>query len=357
MDALSSSSAPSTRDRLGWLAFVLLACGHFTVLYLWRTPQFLNLTLYAHGGERLPYQTRALMAWLLHGTAGNSHLAPLLQRLSSPLPKEFHNPYAVVLLTTIFLAMFVAILATRASLLHLTGNRRFASWAALLTIYMTYFNLVAVYGLAYSLPYDVPSLSLFSLGVWLIFTRRYWLLLPVFIAGTLNRETFCFITVFLMLYAWFGSGTGESRSVALRRIAPHVALQAIVWFALRLWLHRLFLHNPLDHGQHSGFFDFHLAHNLKSLLNPFQWPLLLGLFGFTLPLLIHSYRWISDSALARSVAVLLPLWAVAMLVVGVVVEIRIFNELTAFVAPCVGLIVWNRWVLPAGYATEPNQHG
>ena len=352
MDALSSSSAPSFRARLGWLAFVLLACGHFTVLYLWRSPQFLNLTLYAHGGERLPYQTRALMAWLLGGTAGNSHLAPLLLRLSSPLPKEFHNPYAVVLLTATFLAMFVAILAARASLLYLTGDRRFASWASLLTIYMAYFNLIAVYGLAYSLPYDVPSLAFFSLGVWLIFTRRYWLLLPVFIVGTLNRETFCFVTIFLVLYTWFRTEPGESRSAALRRIAPHVALQTIAWFALRLWLHRLFLHNPLDPGHHSGFFDFQLVHNLKSLLNPFQWPLLLGLFGFTLPLLIHSYRWISDHALARSVAILLPLWALAMLVVGVVVEIRIFSELTAFVAPCIGLIVWNRWVLPARHVGE-----
>jgi hypothetical protein len=352
MDALSSSSAPGSRSRLGWLAFVLLACGHFTVLYLWKSPQFLNLTRYARGGERLPYQTRVLMAWLLEKTADNNRLAPFLLRLSSPLPKEFHSTYAVVLLTTTFLAMFIAVLSARASLLHLTGNRRFASWAALLTIYMAYFNLVAVYGLAYALPYDVPSLALFSLGVWLIFTRRYWLLLPVFIVGTLNRETFCFVTIFLVLYAWFSSETGTSRAAALRRIAPHVALQAFVWFALRLWMHRLFLNNPLDPGHHSGFFDFQLVHNLKSILNPFQWPLLLGLFGFTLPLLIHSYRWISDRALARSVAILLPLWTLAMLVVGVVVEIRIFNELTAFIAPSIGLIVWNRWFVPARDAIE-----
>ena len=352
MDAIS----PSSKARLGWLAFVLLACGHFTVLYVWRSPQFLNLTLYSHGGERLPYQTRALMAWIFNGTAGNTHIAPLLLRLSSPLPKDFHDPYAVVLLIATFLAMFTAILASRASLLHLTGDRRFASWAALLTLYMAYFNLAAVYGLAYTLPYDVPSLALFSIGVWLIFTRRYWLLLPVFIIGTLNRETFCFITIFLVLYVWFGTKTGESRSAELRRIAPHIALQMIAWLALRLWLHHLFLHNPLEGEHRNGFFDIHLAHNLKSLLNPFQWPLLLGLFGFTLPLLIHSYRWITDRALARAVAILLPLWAVAMLVVGVVVEIRIFDELAAFIAPCIGLIVWNRWVLPSRHAIQPSQH-
>ena len=182
MDALTSSSAPSSRARLGWLAFVLLACGHFTVLYLWRSPQFLNLPLYAHGGERLPYQTRALMAWLLGATAANSHLAPLLLRLSSPLPKEFHNSYAVVLLTVTFLTMFVAILAARASLLYLTGDRRFASWASLLTIYLTYFNLVAVYGLSYllifrNIPDDLKTARL--LTILLLALGGYFVLLNV----------------------------------------------------------------------------------------------------------------------------------------------------------------------------------
>ncbi|MBB5061691.1 hypothetical protein [Granulicella mallensis] len=348
MEAVSTPVTPNSRARLGWLAFVVLACAHFSVLYVWRSPQFLNLVRYSHGEEQLPYQGRVLMAWVLGLTAGNSHLAPLLLRLASHLPLEFHNPYLVVLLFTAFFSMLAAILAARASLLHLTHDHQFASWAALLTLYMAYFNLVDVYGLSYSLPYDVPSLALFSLAVWLVFTQRYWLLLPVFLVGTLNRETFCFITVFLVLYAWFGANTSESRAAAMRRIVPHVVIQAIVWVALRLWLHHHFLQNGFEAGQQGGgFFDLHLLHNLKSLLNPFQWPLLLGLFGFTLPLLIHSYRWISDRALARSVAILLPLWALAMLLVGVVVEIRVFDELTVFLVPCIGLIVWNRWVLPA----------
>ncbi len=347
MEAVSTPATSLSRARLGWLAFVVLACAHFSVLYVWRSPQFLDLVRYSHGGEQLPYQGRVLMAWVLNLTAGNSHTASLLLRLATHLPQEFHNPFLIVLLFTAFFSMLVAILAARASLLHLTNDRRFASWAALLTLYMAYFNLVDVYGLSYSLPYDVPSLALFSLGVWLVFARRYWLLLPVFLVGTLNRETFCFITIFLVLYAWFGADNPESRAAAMRRIAPHVVLQAIVWIALRLWLHHHFLRNGFEAGQQGGFFDLHFAHNLKSLLNPLQWPLLFGLFGFTLPLLIHSYRWIGDHALARSVAILLPLWALAMLIVGVVVEIRVFDELTVFLVPCIALIVWNRWVLPA----------
>ena len=342
------ASRPTPLARLGWLLFVALACAHFAILYLWRSPQFLDLRLFAQGAERVPYQTRILMAWVLAHTAGGPHLGPILARLATHLPKEFHDPYIVVLLLTNFLSMFVAVIAARATLLHLTGSRRFASWAALLTLYMAYFNLVDVYGLTYSLPYDAPSLAFFSIAVWLVLTQRFWLLLPIFALGTLNRETFCFLTIFLALYAWFDPTPQPNRAARLRRAAPQIALQALIWFALRLWMHHKFLLNPREHDRTSSvLFDIQVTHNIISLLKPPQWPLFLGLFGFTLPLFILSYRWIADRALARAVAVLLPLWFVAMMIVGVIVEVRIFDELTAFLVPCIALILWTRWVQPA----------
>ena len=357
MDAVRSLQAPSLRHRLGWLAFVLLACGHFSVLCCWRSQQFLDLRVYAGYGERLPYQGRVLMAWVLHVTAGNSRFRPMLSSVASILPKELRDPYIFVLLLTTFATMLVAILVTRASLLVLTGDRRFASWAALLTIYMAHFNLLAVYGLTYTLPYDVPALALFSIGVWLVLTRRYWWLLGVFTLGSLNRETFCFVTLFLALYTWFQDrqqNTAEdARANWLRRIGPHVVLQAAAWITIRVWLRHLFAHNPLESA--NGVFDFQLAKNLKSLLNPFQWPLFLSLFGFTLPLFVWGYRWIGDRALARSTAILIALWAPAMMIVGIIVEIRIFNELTAFLVPSISLILWNRWVLPASNTSPEPQ--
>jgi hypothetical protein len=341
------ASRPTPLARFGWLLFVALACAHFAILYLWRSPQFLDLRLFAQGGERVPYQTRILMAWVLAHTAASPHLGPILARLATHLPKEFHDPYILVLVLTSFLSMFVAVVAARATLLHLTGSRRFASWAALLTLYMAYFNLIDVYGLTYSLPYDATSLAFFSIAVWLVLTQRFWLLLPIFALGTLNRETFCFLTIFLALYAWFS----PNRTAAIRRAAPHLALQTLLWIALRLWMRHKFLLNPHDSAHSpSGLFDIQVTHNIISLLKPPQWPLFLGLFGFTLPLFIHSYRWIPDRALARAVATLLPLWFAAMMIVGVIVEVRIFDELTAFLVPCIALILWTRWVHPASYS-------
>lgn len=339
-----NASPRSIVRSLGWLLFALLACGHFALRYLFYSPQFLNLPLYANGGERLPYQGRILMAWLLHATAANPVLERVLGRVAVHLPSPVANPYTAVLLVVDFGAMFCAILAARGTLLHLTGSLRFASWAAFLTLYMTYFNLILDYGLTYVLPYDVLSLALFSIAVWAVVTRRDLLLLPIFVIGTLNRETFCFIPVFYVLYRYFDRRTTEgpeqARARLLRQVAPLAALQGIAWVAIRIWLRHRFVHNPIDGN---GVFAFQLGKNLHSIANPPQWPLFLSLFGFTVPLLIAGYRWIGNRALARSTAIVALLWAAAMLLVGVVVEVRVFNELTAFFVPALALIAWNLW--------------
>lgn len=360
---MASSSTKEDRiqwPRLGWLLFTLLACAHFSMLDLSRSPQFLNLHLYANGAERLPYQGRILMAWLLHsmdGVLGHVMAHPAmvarLAQVSTHVPLRLTQPYVLPLVITSFISMLVAVLAARASLLHLTGSKAFASWAALLTLYMAYFNLLTVYGLAYTLPYDIPSLAFFSVGVWLVLTRRYWVLLPVFILGTLNRETYCFMTVFLALYTWFEERLQtdtRSRLLALSRVAPHLAIQAALWLVIRLWIRHHFLQNPIDHDAANGFFIFQYRHNLKLIANPGQWPLFLSLFGFTLPFVVSGYRWIGNLGLARSVMAITTLWFVAMMTIGTIVEVRIFDELTAFFAPALGLILWNRWIEPASEA-------
>jgi hypothetical protein len=362
---------------LGWFVFVALACGHFTLRYLWKARQFLNLQAYAAGAERLPYQGRIFMSWVLHATAASTSLGPKLAHIAAHLPTGLADPYSLVLLVVNFVALLVAVFAARGTILRLTGERRFASWAALLTLYMAYFNLILPYGLDYILPYDLPSLALFSVGVWLVVSGRDVWLLPVFVLGTLNRETFCFMTIFYALYRYFelresssnpqsdlgrksglaGKNSSAPRVAWLRRAAPMVVAQAVIWLAIRLWLRHEFLGNLQDTAGGNGLFALQLGTNLKSLMKPPQWPLFLSLFGFTAPLLVWGYRWIVDvrgsRALARSIAVIVPLWVAAMFIVGVVVEVRVFNELTAFLAPAVALIVWNRWARQAGEL----QHG
>ena len=351
----SPASPPRRATRLrevSWCLLVVLACAHFAIRYNWSNHQFLNLPQYAAGHERLPFQARVLMAWVFHATAASPTLGPRLAVLGQHLPVEFHSPYQIVMAGVVFLAMLLAIVSTRASIRMLTDDTPLARWASLLPLYMAYFNLVLLYGLSYTLPYDVPGLALFSAGLALVLRRNFLLYYPVFLLGTLNRETFCAVTLFFLIVEWSRTeATPPGRRLAA--IAPHVVAQAVIWISVRLWLQHHFLDNPRNTNA-SGLFQINLIENVRSALNPRQWPLFLSLFGFTLPLVIAERRWIAPggsprlhTAVARATAVIVPLWFGLMFVVGVLAEIRIFNELSAILSLALALIAWHRWIQPA----------
>jgi len=343
----------------GWWLFSLLACAEFSLRYTWRNMPFLDLARYSSGNEQMPFQGRILMAWILHASAGNPHFADILNRLASHLPVEMQSPYLLVLLIVNLIAIFVALLAARFSLEHLTGDKTFAAWASLLLLYMSYFNLVVGYGI-FMLPYDIPSLSIFMMSVWAILKRRYWILALLVALGALNRETSIFIPIFFGLYTWLSERRdGSNWKEHFKRWSsnfPYLGIQVAIWLAIRIWIHHRFLHNVSDERTFAnGLLTVHLQKNLISLMKPMQWPLFLSLFGFSLPLFVTKFRLIGNRALAISTAVVVVLWTCLMLLVGVVVEIRIFNELTAFIMPCVALIVWNKWFKPASVSAMPAQ--
>jgi hypothetical protein len=351
MHAADQPGSMSRSAQIGWWIFVLLACAQFTIRYVWRNAPYLDLTAYANGTGMMPFQGRVLMAWVLKATAGNPHWSGVLTHLGSHLPDALQSPYSVALLIVNFIAMVVCILAGRSTLEHLTGDTTFSAWAALLLLYMAYFNLIVGYGV-FILPYDILSLTIFVLSVWLVIAKRYAALTLVVAIGTLNRETIIFIPLFLALYTWFKSryakeaheGRGPRWATT---VLPYVVAPLLIWTVLRMWVEHHFRNNPLETSMPTRWFGIRLAGNLRSLMKPPQWALLLSLFGFTLPLFIAKFDKIGDRALAHSTAIVMALWAVAMLLVGVVIEIRIFSELTAFMMPCIALILWSEWIRPA----------
>jgi hypothetical protein len=193
MHAADQPGSMSRSAQIGWWIFVLLACAQFTIRYVWRNAPYLDLPAYANGTGMMPFQGRVLMAWVLKATAANPHWSGVLTHMGAHLPEDLRSPYS---------AMVGCILAGRSTLQHLTGNTMFSAWASLLLLYMTYFNLVVGYGL-FILPYDVLSLTIFVVSVWLVITKRYAALTLVVAIGTLNRETIIFIPLFLALYTWF----------------------------------------------------------------------------------------------------------------------------------------------------------
>ena len=87
----------------------------------------------------------------------------------------------------------------------------------------------------------------------------------------------------------------------------------------------------------------HLLYNLREIGKVEQWPLLLSNFGFTVPALLVLRTKIENKALAWSCAVLLPLWFCTMMIVGVIVEIRIFTELISVLSLALALILYHEF--------------
>jgi len=216
---------------------------------------------------------------------------------------------------------------TRKSLVLLTGNRPFSEWASLLVILMSWANLSLGYELWYRVPYDIPSLFFFSACIYLILSRNFLAFYPVFVLATFNRETSIFLVLFFAICEW------ESGLVLML----HLFAQVMLWIATKAYLRHLFRANGTVMAD-----VHHLKSNLHFLMNPSQWPQLASIFAFMLPVIFFGFHWIRDRRIQFAVLSIFPLWFALMMVVGVIIEIRVFNELSALSALAVGLILFHR---------------
>ncbi len=330
----------SLRTIAKWF-FLLLVCAYFGFCY-GSHPSFLNLKLYTQGLEGLPYQYRILPMYLFRSLLR----VPLVLKIAAHVPPLGNDPYRLIMAGIGFAGMLGALLATKATLTRLTGDRVYSFWAALLLGLMALVDLASSWNNPFITPYDVPSLMFFALCIYLVLRRGWWVYYPVFVLSVLNRETACFITVFFAVWEWVRlEDAGASIGKRLQWIAPNVLVQAAIWIAIKIWLAHHFAGNPTEKGagHAGGLFITHFNYNLKELLKPFQWPLYASICGFSLPFLWLQRRWIQCRGLAIAIAVIFPISFVGLMIVGVVVEIRIFSDWIALAAPAVALIVWNRF--------------
>jgi len=331
----AASELPAQRTWV-WYLFTIIICAHFGLSYVGRNRYFLDLHRYTDGKLGVPFQYRTLVAWIFRAIVSNHVFAAI----AAHAPKNYADPYRLAYLVVTIPALLGCVFVTKSTIYRFTGDAVFSRWSSLLVVYMAYFDLLLTYGLTYTLPYDVPSLLFFCIGVNLVVRQKHWLYYLIFIPAVFNRETICFLTVFFAVWEWFRLEGDTTRK--LLRILPHVVAQAAIWIAIKLYLFKLYAHNPSEIAVNRVFGN-ELVYNLKEMALPTQWPLLSSNFGFTLPLLIAQRRWIQNRALAWECAILLPLWLCGMMWVGVVLEIRIFTELIAIMAPAVALILYNRY--------------
>ena len=316
-----------------WL-FLLLVCAYFALSYA-SLPLFLKLPLYTQGLERTPYQYRVLPMYLFRIL---SHIQPLM-RVGNHVGPLDYDPYRLLLALIAFFGLLVAVRATSATIRLLTGDSIFAFWSSLLVIWMMQFNVAYAWDNPFTTPYDVTSVMFFCLALLLLLKRQWWAYYVVFVLAVINREAACFITVMFLAWEWKrAEGLHQTVAQRLRWIAPHVLLQAGIWLAIKFVLARRFAHNP-----GAGLFVTHFVYNVKELFKPQQWPLLLSVCGFTLPLLWVHRRWIQMKELSAAMALVFPLSFAGLMIVGVLVEIRIFADWIALAAPAVALVIWNRF--------------
>ncbi len=329
---------PSTLRRCGKAAFLLLVCAYFSFAD-GSDPMFLRLDEYTRGASPTPYQDRELMMYVFRALIR----VPLIAH-AGQMQALHHDAYRLIFMLLSFVSILIAFLANRLTLLRLTADRVFSFWASFLVVLMAHLLLASTWGPSYPVPYDVPSLAFFSLGIYLIGSRRWFLYYFFFILAVFNRETACFLTIFFAV--WEGtrlSEAGASLRTRLRSIVPAVSLQAILWLLIKAHLAHKYALNPKESGLTGGLFSMNLSYNIRELLKPYQWPLLASVCAFSLPFVWLGRRWISSNPLRNATATVLPLSFLGLMIVGIIVEVRIFADWIAMIAPCAALIVHNRF--------------
>ncbi len=339
-----------------WVVFTLMVCLYFALSYNVQM-DFLDLGAYTQGLEKTPYQYRALTMYVFHFLI-NLPVTMALARHAEHMhvPDQFKRPEQLAQILVAMVSLFVAVLATAGTLKKLTGDRIFSRWMSMLLIFVSYFNLIHIWGLTYTLPYDMPSLMFFCLGIYLVVTRQDWVYYVVFPFGVLNRETICFLTVFFLVWKWqeMKARDGELTRRDALTLAGHGLAQAAIWVAVKLWLAHRFAANQYDYGAHPTHPPVigRVMINIHMLLTPQQWPVYLSVFGFLLPVLWVQRRWIGNQGIYWGCAILFPLWFAGMFLMGLMPEIRIFSELSALLVPAVGLIVYHRFApVASAYTT------
>ncbi len=330
----------AVRTAAKWF-FLLLVCAYFGFCY-GSHPSFLDLKLYTQGQAGLPYQYRILPMYIFRALLR----VPLVLKLAAHVPPLGNDPYRLIMAGIGFAGMLGALLATRGTLTRLTGDRVYSFWAALLLAFMALVDLASSWDNPFTTPYDVPSLMFFALCIYLVLRRSWWVYYPIFVLAVFNRETACFITVFFAVWEWVRlEQLGTTVARRLQWIVPNVSMQTLIWIAIKVWLAHHFAGNPTEKtAEHAnGLFLTHFTYNLKELFKVFQWPLYASICGFSLPFLWLQRRWIQCRGLALALAVILPLSFIGLIIVGVIVEIRIFSEWIALVSVAVALILFHRF--------------
>ena len=329
----------------GWSRFLQYAASlHFSLVYVLNTRPFLNLADFESGRERSPFQYRALTAWILG--AADRHIA-IPRAIERHLPPRMSTTGDFALLAIVFVSMICAVYATRYSLKRLTGDEALSRWGALLVIFMSYFHYILDFGHPccepFQLPYDLPSMAFFAVALALMISDRIALLYVCFAVSCLNRESSLFLILIFILYESAASRDDSARTRTMRWIGGHAAALLAIWLGVRVLMHHLYPAAAAAGIEVHGF-EIHVLDNVGYLLRPYYWASYLSMFGFSWIYLYAHWRRVSHAGIRRALWIG-PIYLLAMYVVGVLSEIRIFGELISLFAIALVLLLRSEFKL------------
>jgi hypothetical protein len=319
--------------HIGLLAIYVLATVQFIGAYQFLEFPYVDLYRFEHGYERLPFQTRLLVAPLYRWADGNATLVSYAARLSR---NNYFFPHGVR--AGDVMEFFVDILCVLFAGWVVRNLYRAASHSRLLEplVYPLFLALCAMAYILHTVQnfryvYDMPSLAFFAAGYYLIYFRKpaLWFA-ALFAVATLNRETILLLLPFYMLseavapeYEGAHSSFRWHRMVAPSTLAVVLPL-AIYW---ALWHHIVF---SLFAGNASEYYA-RVEFNIRCFLRLRYYPQLFSCLGFLVPFLWLGRRFVADRQL-RVWLWCVPVWYSLMFTWGILVETRIFGELLPFVA-------------------------
>lgn len=259
-----------------------------------------------------------------------------LTSLSHGLPEPYGDPINLFMLPIVAVSLFSTTEAVRIISRNLGAQESISRWGSFCVPLMAYFNFILISEIRVQSPYDLTQVAIFAACLWAILSRKRFLFYALFIIGTLNKETTCFLIPVFGLLELHSEG-----GLPRKWLGVELGVQIALWLQLRYYTAHFYTQHPV-------YAMIVWKQNVHFLLNPLHWPTISSVFAFLwIPYLIY-FREIGHRGL-QSCALVFPLWGAVMFVVGDFLELRIHSEWISYLAVCLILIMTNL----LGFKTDP----
>ncbi len=344
------------RRRAGLILTLLgpAVAAHFALAYVYGTNPYVDLHDYITGHARLPFQYRALPAWIMRAV-----LALPGWRFVLPAPYEQLSAERFAEALLAFASVLWILHSARQAAATICRDALLARGLGLTFIATIYLNYATpAYAQKLSYPYDLPSLALVFASFVAILYRRNAYLLALFALATAARETSIILVAILLCWRWPANGF-----LPHRQDGALAAVMVAIWLAVKTVLHAVYGQNLTEAAfMHqagvAGGMVLQIGGNVLDMMQPIRWPVALSIVCWLWLPVFAFWGLIDHAPLRRCIRLITPYWVIAMCLLGALRETRIFGELTILYWMASLVLLRAAWRLYKGtYIAPANESG